>query len=54
MALMGIKKTAWEIWLHTWEKAYKDGGKLSIVEVDSDLPIYDFLDAVTPVSLDFA
>ena len=53
-ALAGIKKTAWETWLHTWEKAYRDGEKLSIVEVDGDLPVYDFLDAVAPVALDFA
>ena len=54
MALTGIKKTAWEAWLHTWEKAYRDGEKLSIVEVARDLPVYNFLNAVAPVSLDFA
>ena len=53
-ALQGVKRTAWETWIHTWEKAFKDGEKLKIAKVNGDLPVYDFLDAIAPVSAHFA
>ena len=37
-----------------WEKAFKDGEKLKITKVNRDLPVYDFLNAIAPVSAHFA
>lgn len=52
-SLTGIKRTAWEMWLHGWEKALKDGQRLKIPEVQGSYPTRDFLTAVAPVSKTF-
>lgn len=53
-SLTELRRTAWETWLHNWEKAFKDGEKLKIAEVNGDLPVYDFLDAVSSTNAHFA
>jgi len=52
-ALTNIRNTQWEVWLHAWEKAFKNGQRLEIPEVNGTFPTRDFLRAVATVTPSF-